>query len=299
MKSLSQIIDLVKTKEKKVIAVAYAQDAHTLEAVSAAVDLGIVNAILIGDRHEIQQTADRCGIDLTHFTIQEEKTDVACVDLAVSLVKSGKADILMKGLVSTDKYMRGILNKERGLVPPRATLSHVVVLEIPAYHKLLIISDVAILPQPDLKQKIQLVGYVSQVARSLGIETPKVALVTPTEQVLPSVESSIDAAIISQMWRRGQISGAIVDGPLALDVAIDKETVDIKKLESPVDGDADCLVFPSLEAANVFFKSATKLMGAELAAMVVGASAPCVLTSRGDSQQSKLYSIALAALSAR
>lgn len=296
---LDQLVDLARTRGKKRIAVAYAEDAHTLEAVNNASKLGIVDAILVGNRQNITKVAKECGIDLSQFIIQEEQSDVACVSRAVSMVKNGEADILMKGLVSTDKYMRGILNKEHGLVPPKATLSHVAVLEIPVYHKLLIISDVAVLPAPDQNQKLALVKYVASVAHDIGIENPKIALITPSEQVLPNIPSCYDAAIIAKMWQRGQIPGAIVDGPLALDVAIDPLAVKLKKLQSPVEGDADCLVFPNLEAANVFFKACTKLLNARLAAMVVGASAPCVLTSRGDSQESKLFSIALAAISAK
>lgn len=296
---LDELVDLARKRGKKRVAVAYAEDAHTLEAVNHAVDLGIVDAILIGNRQNIKKVAEECGIDLSKFIIQEEQTDVACVSRAVSMVKNKEADILMKGLVSTDKYMRGILNKETGLVPPKATLSHVTILEIPSYHKLLIVSDVAVLPAPDQNQKLALVKYVATVAHNIGIEMPKVALITPSEQVLPHIQSCYDAAIIAKMWQRGQIPGAIVDGPLALDVAIDPEAVRIKKLISPVEGDADCLVFPNLETANVFFKACTKLMKARLAAMVVGASVPCVLTSRGDTEESKLFSIALATLSAK
>lgn len=296
---LDQIVDLVCSRPKKRLAVAYAEDAHTLQAVNEAVKRGIVDAILVGNRQSIQAVADENGIDLTNFVIQEEQSDVQSVARAVALVKSGEADILMKGLVSTDKYMRGILNKEKGLVPPKATLSHVTVLEIPSYHKLLIVSDVAVIPLPDQAQKVALVKYVASVGHSLGIEKPKVALIAPTEQVLMGIQSCVDGALIAKMWQRGQIPGCIVDGPLALDVAVDPETVKIKRLETPVGGDADGLVFPSLESANVFFKTSTKFLNARLAAMVVGASAPCVLTSRGDSEESKLFSIALAALTAK
>ncbi|CDN31663.1 Phosphate butyryltransferase [Mucinivorans hirudinis] len=258
-----------------------------------------MDAILIGNRKNIAKVAAEEGIDLADFIIQEEADDVACVNRAVKMINAGEADILMKGLVSTDKYMRGILQKDGGLVPAKATLSHITVLELPMYHKLLIVTDVAVLPAPDLSQKIQLTKNVISCANTLGIKNPKIALITPTEQMLPGIPSCVDAAIISKMAERGQIPGAIIDGPLALDVAIDPETVKIKKLHSPVGGDADGLVFPNLEAANVFFKSATKLCGAKLAAIVVGAKAPCVLTSRGDSEESKLYSIALASLSAK
>ncbi|MEG2479399.1 MAG: phosphate acyltransferase [Mucinivorans sp.] len=296
---LEQLTEAVKLRPRRRLVVAYAQDAHTLCAVNEAVQMGIIEAILIGNRKEIKTVADENNIDLEPFMIREETSDTACVAHAVSMVRSGQADILMKGLVSTDKYMRGILSKENGLVPPKATLSHVAVLEIPSYHKLLVITDVAVIPTPELSQKIAMVKYVGTVAKTLGIQVPRIAMITPTEQVLPGIQSCFDAAVIAKMSERGQFPGLIVDGPLALDVAIDPETVKVKRLTSAVGGDADCLVFPNLEAANVFFKTATKMMGAKLAAMVVGTNSPCVLTSRGDSQQSKLYSIALAALSVK
>ncbi len=299
MKKLNELIELAQSRDKKKIAVAYAVDHHTLEAVSAAVELGFVEAILVGDRHEITKVAKEHNIDITNFIIQEEPTDVRCVERAVELVKTGQADILMKGMVSSDKYMRGILHKEKGLVPAGAILSHVTMLEVATYNKLLILSDVAVVPHPDLKQKIKMVGYLAATAHNIGVTNPKIALVGPSEQVLASIPSSFDAAIIAKMWDRGQITGAIVDGPLSLDTAIDKESVEIKKLVSPVAGDADCLLFPNLDSANVFFKTATKLAGAKMAAMVVGASAPCVLTSRGDNIESKLFSIALAAVSVK
>lgn len=296
---LEQLIPAVQKRGRRRIVVAYAEDAHTLQAVDRASRLGLVEAILIGNRSNINRTAKEEGIDLSSFIIQEEQSDTACVARAVQMIHHDQADILMKGLVSTDKYMRGILNKDGGLVPPKATLSHVCVLEIPSYHKLLLVTDVAVLVSPDLQQKIALTHYVRNTAHALGIETPKIAILSATEQMLHHIPSCYDAAIIAKMWERDQITGCVVDGPLALDVAVDAETVRIKKLNSAVGGDADCLVFPSLEAGNIFFKSATKLMGAKLAGMVVGAKVPCVLTSRADSDESKLYSIALASLSAK
>lgn len=299
IKKLNELVERAAGRGPKRLAVAYAEDAHTLGAVAAAYKAGLVDATLIGDIPTIESVAAQIGVDLTPFTLKQVAGDSACVAHAVSMVRNGEADILMKGLVSTDKYMRGILSKDGGLVPARGTLSHVTVLELPQYHKLLVITDVAVIPAPDIKQKIDLTRYVIGVAKALEIETPKVALIAPTEQMLPGLPSCVDAAIISKMAERGQIPGAIVDGPLAVDVALDPETVAIKKLKSAVAGDADCMVFPNIESANVFFKTATKICKAELAAMVVGASAPCVLTSRGDSEASKLYSIALACISAK
>ncbi|WP_321515937.1 bifunctional enoyl-CoA hydratase/phosphate acetyltransferase [Marinifilum fragile] len=293
---LEQIIDVLKSNEKKRLVAAYANDAHTIEAVNNAVEKGIVDATLVGDEETIKKTCAEHNIDVAKFTVVHEPVEIKAAQKAVELIRNGEGDMIMKGLVSTDKYMKAILNKETGLMPPKAVLSHVTVMENPNYHKLLVCSDVAVIPQPDLNQKIALTNYVINVARALGIETPKVALVAASEQVLPKMEACVDATIISKMADRGQIKNAYVDGPLAIDVAIDKESVEIKKLESKVAGDADCLVFPNIESGNVFYKTNTKLAKAELGAFVVGAKCPAILSSRGDSVLTKLYSIALAAL---
>ncbi len=296
---LQDIVDSAKAKGKKRLIVAYGQDAHTLEAVNDAVEMGLVDATLIGDPAEIEKVCKAEGIDHKRFTIVAETVDVKCVEKAVRMVSEGLGDVLMKGLVTTDKYMRGILNKEYGLVPPKGVLSHVAVLEIPKYHKLLTVSDVAIIPYPDFAQKTAIAKYLVSTAATLGVVKPKVACLAPSEQLLPSVQSSTEAALLAKMGERGQLGKASFDGPLALDVAIDKETAKVKKLTGEVAGDADCLLFPNIDAANVFFKACTKFAGGELAAMVVGTSKPCVLTSRGDSRKTKLYSIALACLSTK
>jgi phosphate butyryltransferase len=296
---LQDIVDSAKAKGKQRLIVAYGQDAHTLEAVNDAVKMGLVEATLIGDPAEIEKVCKAEGIDHTQFHIIAETVDVKCVEKAVKLVNEGVGDVLMKGLVTTDKYMRGILNKEYGLVPPKGVLSHVAVLEIPKYHKLLTVSDVAIIPYPDFGQKTAIAKYLVATAATLGITKPKVACIAPSEQLLPSVQSSVEAAMLAKMGERGQLGKASFDGPLALDVAIDPEAAKVKKLGGDVAGNADCLLFPNIDAANVFFKTCTKFAGAELAAMVVGTKKPCVLTSRGDSRKTKLYSIALACLSVK
>jgi phosphate butyryltransferase len=214
-------------------------------------------------------------------------------------VREKAADFIMKGLVSTDKYMRAILNKEQGLLPPKAILSHVTVMECVNYHKLLVVSDVAVIPVPDVEQKIAIVKYVAQTARTLGIARPKIVLLSATEQVLPKVPSSVEAAIIAKMGERGQLGEMEIDGPFALDVAIDAEAAAIKGVTSPVAGDADCLVFPNLDAGNIFYKTNTKLANTRVGAILMGASVPSVLSSRGDSVDTKLNSIALAALLAK
>jgi phosphotransacetylase len=296
---LSQIIDAVKSKPKKTLVAAYANDAHTIEAVSNAVDLGIIDAILVGDEATIKDVCSHEGIDVNKFRIVQETDEQKAANLAVKLVNDGEAGILMKGLVSTDKYMRAILNKEFGILPPKAVLSHITLMEVPTYHKLLLLSDVAVLPAPDLSQKVAITNYLISAAHALGIENPKVAIIAATEQMSPAMPACVDAAIISKMADRGQIKGGLVDGPLAFDVAIDMESVQIKKLKSTVAGDADCMVFPNIESGNVGYKAIAKLCGGESAMLVVGAKCPAVLSSRGDSAQTKTYSIAFAALMAK
>ncbi len=298
--TFEQIFDQLRSKPKKRLVAAWAVDDHTINAARLAVEAGIVEATLVGDEKMIRQVCSDEKIDPAIFKIVPIDDELKAVSLAVDLINAGEGDILMKGLCSTDKYMRAILNKEKGLLPPKAVLSHVTVLSNPQYHKLLVIGDIAVIPAPDLTQKIAITNYVVKTARALGIEKPKVAIVTATEQMLPSMPACVDAAIISKMADRGQISGCLVDGPLALDVALSAEAVAVKKLVSPVAGDADCLVFPNLESANVFYKVNTQLcVGAKQAAIVAGAKAPCVLSSRADSIDTKLNSIALAALTAK
>ena len=296
---LDEIVDAAVARGKKKMIVAYGQDTHSIGATDMAIKAGLVDVTLVGDPEEIKKSCEAEGVDINQYTIIAEPDDVKAVEIAVKAVHNGEYDVLMKGVVPTDKYMRGILNKEWGLLPAGTTLSHITVLQIPAYHKLLIVSDVAVLPLPSLEQKKQIAKYLVQTANTLGIEEPKVALLAPSEQLLPKVVSSVEAAALSEMGQNGELAKALFQGPLALDVAIDPESVKIKKLTGPVAGDADCLLFPNIESGNVFFKACTKFGGAELAAMVAGPTAPCVLTSRGDTALTKKYSIALACLAAR
>ncbi len=297
---LTEIVEAARQKGRKRLEVAYGQDSHTIEAVYDAYKEGLVEPTLYGDKEVIEKTCAELGIDVNVFRIIDEKIDVNCVRQAVAAVAAGDADVLMKGLVSTDKYMRGILNKEIGLVPPKGILTHVSLVELPGYHKLLTISDVAIIPAPDFKQKQMQIKFLAETANLLGIACPKIACISATEQVLPSVPSNLEGAILAKMGDRGQLGNVTVDGPLSLDVALYKEVAEHKKVKgSSVAGDADCLLFPNIESGNVFFKSVSHIGGGELAAIVKGAKVPCVLTSRGDSALSKKYSIALACLAAK
>lgn len=277
---------------KRMVA-AWAVDEHTIEASSKAVDLGIVSVTLVGDADMIRNVCSENSIDIAKFKIVDIKDELKAVAEAVRMVHDGEGDVLMKGLCSTDKFLRAILNKETGLLPPKGLLSHVGVLESPNYHKLMFIGDMAVIPQPDFRQKVKISEYILKVARAFGIDKPKIAFIAASEQMLDTMPACMEGAMLSKMCDRGQIRGCIGDGPLALDVAIDKESAEIKKLQSPVAGDADCMLFPNIESANVFWKTNTKLVkGVKQAGMLVGTKVPCVLASRADSVEVKLNSIA-------
>ncbi len=296
VEKLAELFKLLRGKPVKTIVVVCANDEHSISAVNLAVEKKLVRGVLIGDESLMLSASRETGIDLRRFTIIHQPSDDLAARLAVEMINLGEGDILMKGLISTDKFMRAILNKEKGITEPGKVVSHVTIVENKNYHKLLIVADVAVIPLPDLNQKVQIINYLVGVAHRLKIELPKIAVIAPSEQVIPSILSTTDAALLAKMGDRGQIKGCIIDGPLALDVAIDPEAVAIKGIKSPVAGDADCLLFPNLESGNVFYKVNTKLAESESAAIMVGARVPVVLASRGDTTQVKLHSIALAAL---
>ena len=296
-----QIFEELRSRgTKKRMVAAWGVDGHTVAAAGKAVEAGVVDVTLVGDEALIAKACSDEGMDMSSFTVVHNPDEMSSVAQAVQMVRDGQGDFLMKGLCSTDKFLRAILNKETGLLPPKGTLTHCGVLEIPQYHKLLFVGDVAVIPAPDFKQKQVIMDCLVKTAKAVGVEKPKVAVIAATEQVLPSQPATIEAAMLAKMADRGQIKGCVVDGPLALDVAIDQESVEIKGLVSPVAGDADCLLFPNIESGNVFYKVNSKLVpGVRQAGILVGAKVPCVLSSRADSIDTKLNSIAVAAMSAR
>ena len=298
VKTFSEIFaELQGRGTKKRMVAAWGVDSHTIAAAAKAVELGLADVTLVGDENLIAEACKEEGVDVAKFTIVHNPVELASVAQAVQMIRDGQGDFLMKGLCSTDKFLRAILNKETGLLPPKGTLTHCTTLEIPSYHKLLFVGDVAVIPAPDFKQKQVIMNCLVQVAKSVGVDKPKVAILAATEQVLTSQPASVEAAMLSKMVERGQIKGCIADGPLALDVAIDMESVQIKGLVSPVAGDADCILFPNIESGNVFYKANSKLVpGVKQAGLLVGAKVPCVLSSRADSIDTKLNSIAMAAM---
>jgi len=296
MKTIDDILLAAKAGGRKRMAVAAAQESSALEAAMDARAAGIVEPILVGDLALIRAIALESGLDLTGVRMMEEKDFAGAAATAVALVRSGEADILMKGVLETSILLKAVLNKETGLNAGRLT-SHVAVIESSHYHKLFIVTDAAINIAPDLQGKVDIIANAVQVSRSLGVQIPKVALLAAVEKVNPErMPCTVDAAIITQMQKRHQIRDCIVDGPLALDNAVSAESARIKKIDSEVAGDADILVAPDIEAGNILYKALVDLGGAKGAAIVAGAAKPIVLTSRADSRETKLASIALAAL---
>lgn len=296
MKSVREIIEAAKAAGKKRVAVAAAHEESALEAVFDAAKHGLIDPILIGDLDKIRQIAADLGAELTGCRLIDEKDFAKAAAQAVALVRAGEADMLMKGVLDTSILLKAALNKEAGLNAGRLT-SHVAVMEVPTYHKLLIVTDAAINIAPDLPGKLDIIANAVQVAKAIGVAQPKVALLAAVEKVnWDKMPCTADAAVITQMNRRGQVKGCLIDGPLALDNAISAESAKIKKIVSEVAGDADVLVAPDIEAGNILYKCLLDLGQAKGAGIVVGASKPIVLTSRADSAETKLASIALAAL---
>lgn len=294
-KNFDDLLTKLKVAKTKKLVVAVAQDEPVLEAVKAAKDRGIADAILVGDREKIEEVATKIDMDLSSFEIVHEADVKKAALKAIELVSSGQADMVMKGLVDTATFLRSVLNKEVGLRTGKL-MSHVSVFEIEGIDRLILLTDAAFNTYPDLKQKVQIINNSVMVAKACGIENPKVAPVCAVEVVNPDMPATIDAALLSKMSDRGQIKGCIVDGPLALDNALSEEASHHKGVTGPVAGKADVLLLHDIDVANVMYKSLTYTAKTKNGGILVGTSAPVILTSRADSFETKVNSIALAAL---
>ena len=294
-RSFDDLLSKLKVTKRKKVAVAVAQDEPVLEAVKAAKERGIADAVLVGDTNKIREIARRIDMDLNDFEIIHEEDSKKAALLAIKLVSSGNADMVMKGLVDTATFLRSVLNKEIGLRTGNL-MSHVAVFEIEGIDRLILLTDAAFNTYPDLKQKVQIINNSVMVAKACGIQNPKVAPVCAVEVVNPDMQATVDAALLSKMSDRGQIKGCIVDGPLALDNALSEEAAHHKGVTGPVAGKADVLLLPNIDVANVMYKSLTYTAQTKNGGILVGTSAPVILTSRADSFETKVNSIALAAL---
>ncbi|MBI9036228.1 MAG: phosphate butyryltransferase [Bacteroidales bacterium] len=295
LKTLSTLIDLAKSKSTRRLAVAAAADKPVLEAVRNAKAEGIVEPILVGNEEAIRKVAAEINFDLTNVQIVDvQEGPVAASIKAVELVRTGQADILMKGHVSTGPLLKAVLDKEKGL-RKGGTLSHVAFFESPYYHKLICLTDAAMNVAPDFDGKVAILNNAVEAYNKLGVAEPKVAVVAAVETVNPKMEATVHAAMLTQMNRRGQIKNCIVDGPLAIDNAISKEAAEHKGIVSAVAGDADIILTPNIESGNIMYKTLGFMGGASTAAVIMGARVPIVLTSRSDNDKAKMLSIALAA----
>lgn len=295
VRSFNEVLEKVKSSEIKKVAVAVAQDEPVLEAIKEAKAKGLAEAILVGDENEIKAIAEKLDMDLSLYEVIHEVNPSKAALKAVELVSTGKADMVMKGLVDTANFLRAVLNKEVGLRTGKL-MSHVAVFEIPAFDRLIFMTDAAFNMYPDLKAKIDILNNAVKVAHAVGIHMPKVAPICAVEVVNPDMPATVDASILSKMSDRGQIKGCIVDGPLALDNALSEEAAAHKKVSGPVAGKADIMLLPNIDSANVMYKTLTYTTDSKNGGILVGTSAPVILTSRADSFETKVNSIALAAL---
>ena len=299
IRNFSQLLDRLKESGSvKRIAVAQAEDPHTLGALKRATEEGFARPILLGNPDTVNRLALQAGLIPGSYEWIDAVDETHSVQLAVEMVRTGKADVLMKGLLNTDTFLKAVLNKEAGLMIPGAVMSYVCALQIPSYPKLLFLTDTAVIPFPDLKQKLAMLDYALQMTSRFGINRPKVALIGSSEKAGNYSQTAIDYSIICKMSERGQIRDCIVDGPLDIFLACDPESIPIKKVNTPVNGDADVLLFPSLEACNSFYKGLVRFAGAELAGLITGTVKPVVVMSRSESENSKFYCLALACLMA-
>lgn len=287
------IINEVKPNKMKSIAVAAAEDKVILKAVASAYQMEIAKPILCGNAIKIKDIASEENLDITPFEIIEAEPWEAAAK-AAQLVKEREADMLMKGLLQTADLLKAVLNKENGL-RGKGILSHVSILHSPILKRQFLLTDAAMVMYPDLKTKAMLVENAVEVAHGLGIETPKVAPLAAVEVINSNMEATLDAANLTMMNQHGQIKGCLIDGPLAMDLALSEEAAIHKGIDSPVAGKADILLFHNIEAANSALKVFTHAGECLFGGIIMGAAAPIVLTSRADSEESKLYSIACAA----
>lgn len=296
-KNFQELLSKLSSCGRKTLSVACAQDTAVLEAVKEAHDLGIIDAVLVGDEEKIREIANEIKMDCSQFTIINEPDSDKAPLTAVQLVHDGKADMYMKGILPTKNFLKSVLNKEVGLRTGKP-LSHVCVFEVPGIDRLLFLSDVAFIPYPTLEDKKHIIEYDVDVANACGVENPKVAPLAAVEVVNPKMPCTVDADELRKANEAGEIKGCVVDGPLSLDIALYPAAAKEKGAEDrPAAGKADILLFPDIHAGNLVYKTMVHMVpGLKNGNVLVGTAAPVILTSRSDSKETKVYSIALAAL---
>lgn len=295
-KTFDELVSKVSEFEMKKVSIAVAQDSAVLEAVRAAKDRKIADAILVGDEDKIHAVAKEIGVDISDFEIIDVKDDVEASLAAVKLVHDGVADMYMKGLINTKDFLKSVLNKECGLRTGSA-LSHVCVFDVKGLDHLLFLTDVAFIPYPTLEDKVNIINNTLEITKACGIENPKIAPLAAVEVINPKMPATVEAAELTQMNKDGKITGCIVDGPLSLDLAIDPEAAKHKAAtDRAIQGDADVLLFPDIHAGNITYKAMVHMADAVNGNLLTGTKAPVILTSRSDTFEVKVNSLALGAV---
>lgn len=295
LKTFDEVIKKAIQYGPKRISVAVSQAEDVMVAIETARKMGLINGILVGDKTETVKVCKKLNISPSDYEIINETDKTESARIAVKLIREKKAELLMKGMLGSDRILRAVLDKENGLRTQRL-LSHAYVLKLKKYSKLLTVTDGAMNIAPSLEQKVQIIQNIIEFCQCLEIKNPKIAILAAVETVNPNMKASIDAACLSKMAERGQINGGIVDGPLAFDNAISKEAAFHKGINSPVSGEVDAVVVPEIETGNIFAKGLVYLGEAEPAGVILGTAAPVILVSRSDSPVSKVRSIALGIL---
>lgn len=298
IETLTQLLSKAQKASTKTLAIAAAEDKYVLNAIAKAKHNNLIIPIYVGNKELIKSLAKDLGLKIEdHEIIHEENNDLACMH-AVKLVSSGKADLLMKGLVSTGILLKHVVNKEYGLLSG-SLLSHLAIFESPKYHKLIGVTDAAMNIAPNIDEKTAIMMNAVHVFHALGYNKPKVALLTAVEKVNPKIKATLDAEQIKLNASKEITDLCFIDGPLALDNAISKEAAEHKNIGGPVAGDADILLAPDLNSGNILYKSLSFLGEAKCAAIITGSIAPIILTSRADTEETKFLSIALGVLSTK
>jgi len=295
-KSFEDLMSKVTAVSRKKVSVACAQDDQVIEAVEEARVRGIADAILVGDKAKMEEIAKGLNVDLGNFEVIDEPDTIAAAHKAVELVHNGQADMYMKGLIDTKSFLKSVLDKEVGLRTDK-TLSHVCLFEIKGHEGMLFLTDVAFIPYPTLEDKVAIINNTVEIANACGIENPKVAPIAAVEVVNPKMPVTVEADELTKMCAEGKIKGCVVDGPLSLDLAIDREAAKHKGAEGrKIVGDADVLLFPDIHAGNLVYKTLTHLCDCKNGNIMTGTKAPVILTSRSDSKDVKVNSLALGAI---
>ena len=295
LKNFDVLIEKVKSfPEPMRVIVAAAGDEHTLEAIAHAMGEGIVKPVLVGDKAKIDEILAKLNISVSEEDIYDVPDADEAAKKSVALIHEGKGNFIMKGKLETAQILKPVVNKETGLGTGRV-MSHFVFDELPFYHKLLVTTDGGMMTYPTLEQKKQIIENTVDTLKALGYENPKIAVVAAVEKVNPKMPETVEADQLKQMNINGEIKDCVVEGPISLDIALDKEIADIKGFESPVAGDADVILVPNIQVGNILGKSITVIARGNMAGFIVGSKVPIVLTSRGSSAKEKFLSLVLAA----